>query len=102
MRAFVIAALFSSANSLKLVQKWPSVARCDGILSTDQDACDHNNNLRHNHDGVYGSLDYVQQKVEWPSVARCDGILSTDQDACDHNNNLRHNHDGVYGSLDYV
>eukprot|EP00356_Strombidium_inclinatum_P013718 CAMPEP_0170493570 /NCGR_PEP_ID=MMETSP0208-20121228/14117_1 /TAXON_ID=197538 /ORGANISM="Strombidium inclinatum, Strain S3" /LENGTH=200 /DNA_ID=CAMNT_0010769517 /DNA_START=1 /DNA_END=603 /DNA_ORIENTATION=+ len=88
MKSYIIAALVASSTAVKL--NWPSVARCDGShISSDHDACDHNNNMEHAHDNT--ALQIVES---WPSVARCDGShTSSDHDACDHNNNMPHAHD---------
>ena len=90
MKAYLFAALLASTSAVKL--QWPSVARCEpGHISSDSDACDHNNNMEHAHDGTA-----VQIVESWPSVARCQpGHISSDSDACDHNNNMEHAHDGT-------
>ena len=50
----------TAAVSLKGRQNWPSVARChngadSSQVSSDWDACDHDNRLPHNHDGTVGT-----------------------------------------------
>ena len=108
----------TAAINLKHHQEWPSVARChngadSSQVSSDWDACDHDNRLPHNHDGTTGTWngagtrpqtkERYQSLGQWPSVARChngadSSQVSSDWDACDHDNRLPHNHDGTTGT----
>ena len=49
----------SASEASDIVESWPSVAKCtaDGRdhVSNDEDACDHDNRMRHNHDGTVGT-----------------------------------------------
>jgi hypothetical protein len=81
-----------------LNNEWPSVARCKpGQISTDFEACDHNNKGEFQHDKIPPSqFEQVQLNNEWPSVARCKpGQISTDFEACDHNNKGEFQHDKI-------
>ena len=86
MRTLIIAALFASAQAMRL--QWPSVARCpDGTPSTNTNKCD---NLGQgpwplDPSFVMSEESLQDQELEsWPSVARCaDGTPSTNTNKCD-------------------
>ena len=90
MKAYVLVALLATSQAVKL--NWPSVAKCTGDhISSDSNACDHDNRMEHAHDGTT-----LQIGEQWPSVAKCTGDhISSDSNACDHDNRMEHAHDGT-------
>ena len=53
MKSFVYTALVGSITAIQLQNQWPSVARCKpGQISTDFEACDHNNKGEFQHDKI--------------------------------------------------
>ena len=67
---------------LQVNQEWPSVARCDnGEIGSDGHACDHDNRLRHAHDGTT----YLQLEEEYRPVIKCIDPVHGNPISCDHN-----------------
>ena len=61
----------SAEEASEIVASWPSVAKCTadgraGHISVDEDACDHDNRMRHNHDGTVGSSDAPNPRFRNP------------------------------------
>ena len=81
----------SSSEAAQIVESWPSVAKCtaDGRadhISNDEDACDHDNRMRHTHDGTVGSQDwsYIQTDDKFRPPIKCKDPIHGNPITCDH------------------
>ena len=72
MKSFVLLALLAGSNAVKLRSQWPSVAKCTADLrgehtSMDEDPCDHDNRMVHNHDGTLGESNAAHPRYRNPT-----------------------------------